>query len=135
MEYYNVSLHGFFFMNFFSFFFPKMVFVEFFFILSWLRILFRGFFLNTVDCYNLSPHGFYFATVLPHMFFFQNYLYRICFLILSWLRIQLLTFLTCFFFHFFFAFFSKIVFFFFLCFFFRIVFIDFIFLIWSWLII
>jgi hypothetical protein len=41
---------------------------------------------NIMDCYNVSPQGFYFATVLPHMFFFLNYLCQF-FLILSWLRI------------------------------------------------
>jgi len=118
MEYYNISLHDFLWIV-FSFFFQNGL-CRFFYILSWLRILLRSFFLNTVDCYNVSPHSFYFAMVLSHMFFFQNYLYRICFLILSWLKIQLLTFPTCFF-YLFLLFFPKLYsyfFFFFFCIFF-----------------
>jgi hypothetical protein len=121
----------FFFMNFFLF-FSRIVFVDFFFILSWLRILLRSFFLkNTVDCYNVSPHGFCFVIVFPYMFFFKiifvNFFFNI-----ELVGNLALTFHTCFFplcFLFFFCFFPKLSssFFYFFVFFFRIVFVDFIF--------
>ena len=66
-------------------------------------------------CYNVSTHGFYFAIVFSHIFFF----FKIIFVKLFFFNIKLvenldLTFPTCFFFMFVFAFFvSKIIFFFF----------------------
>ena len=84
---------------------------HFFFILSWLRILFRSFFKkNTVDCYSISPHGFCFATVFPHMFFSK--LSLSIFFNIELIGNLALTFPTCFFFHFVLLFFHKIVFFF-----------------------
>jgi hypothetical protein len=52
----------------------KIIFVDFIFFHIELVENFVSFFKkNTVDCYNISPHGFCFATVFPHMFFL-NYL-------------------------------------------------------------
>ena len=128
MDYYNISLHGFFFMNFVLLFLPK----------RFLSVLLRCFFLkNTVDCYNVFLHGFCFPKVFPHMFFFKI-IFVDFFFNIELVENLVLTFPTCFFFHLFCFFFptlyySFFVFFFFLCFSFRIVFVDFIFLIWSWL--
>jgi len=97
MDYYNVFLYGFCFLFLWIFFF-KMVFIDFiFFILSWLIILLRNFFLKHcwllqcfftwfLFCYNVSPHVFFlnylcrfflkywagweFSFNFPHMFFF-----------------------------------------------------------------
>jgi hypothetical protein len=82
------------------------------------------------------PTWFLFSkSISPHVFF-QNYLCRFFFNI-ELVENLVLTFPTCFFFHLFcFFFFPKLsssFFVFFLCFSFRIVFVDFIFLIWSWL--
>jgi len=92
-------------MNFFLF-FSKMIFVDFiFFILSWLRILFRGFFKkNTVDYYNISPHDFCFATVFTQIFFSK--LYLLIFFNIELVENLALTFPTCFF-PFFFVFFFQ----------------------------
>ena len=47
--------------------------------LSWLRIWFCNFFLwNIVDCYSVSPHGFFPSKIIFILFYF---------LILSWLKI------------------------------------------------
>ena len=126
MNCYNIFLHGFFF---FLIFFSKTIFIDFIFF-SWLQILLCSFFflINTVDCYKVFPYGFCFATLFPHIFFFQNYLCWFFFNI-ELVENLALTFLTCFSFHFF----PKLSFSFFCVFFSRIVFVDFIFLIWSWL--
>jgi hypothetical protein len=110
-----------------------MVFLDFiFFILSWLRILLRSFLKkNIVDCYNVSPHGFCFATVFPHIFFSKLSLLNFFFIEL--VKNLALTFPACFISHFFlflflFAFFSKLSSsFYFFVFFFRIIFFNFIF--------
>ena len=99
MDYYNVSLHGFFFM---ILFFPKwslsILLRNFFFKTLWIVIVFPPWFLF---CYNVSPHVF-----------FLNYLCRFFFNI-ELVENSALTFPTCFFFSLFFFFcFSKIVFFF-----------------------
>jgi hypothetical protein len=52
---------------------------RFFLILSWLRIWFCNFFFwNIVDCYSVSPHGFFPSKIIFILFYF---------LILSWLKI------------------------------------------------
>jgi hypothetical protein len=95
---------------------------NFFFKTLWIVIVFPPWFLF---CYNVSPHVF-----------FLNYLCRFFFNI-ELVENSALTFPTCFFFHFFFLLFFQncllLSFFSFFCFFFKIVFVDFIFLIWSWL--
>jgi hypothetical protein len=51
----------------------------FFLMLSWLRIWFCNFFLwNIVDCYSVSPHGFFPSKIIFILFYF---------LILRWLKI------------------------------------------------
>jgi len=59
--------------------FSKLYLSIFFLILSWLRIWFCNFFLwNIVDCYSVSPHGFFPSKIIFILFYF---------LILNWLKI------------------------------------------------
>ena len=120
MDYYNVSLHGLFFMN--CFFFLKMVFVDFasqFFSLKYCGLL-QYFPILFLFCYSVSPHVFFLIIFVD--FFFN----------IELVENSDLTFPACFFFHLFLLFFQKLSSF-FCVFFFRIFFVDFIFLIWSWL--
>jgi len=123
MNYYNIFLHGFFY-EFFSFFF-KMVFEDLiFFILSWLRILLRRFFLKTLWIVTCFPTWFLFCySVSPHIFFkiiFVDFFFNI-----KLVENLAITFPTCFFYFFYFVFaffFPKLSSFFFsfcLCFFFQ----------------
>ena len=125
MDYYNVSLHGFFFYQFFSFFFPNSL-CRFFFVIFSLKHC------GLLQCFLI---WFLFAIVFPHMFFSKIIFIKFFFNI-ELVENSALTFPTCFFsiFSICFAFFflpklSSSFFFNFLCFFFIIVFVDFIFLI------
>jgi len=115
MDCYNISLHGFFFYfyEFFFFVFSKWSF----------SILFSSYWAgwefcfvvlkkkNIVDCYNVSPHGFCFATVFSYIFFSK--LSLLIFFYIELVKNLALTFPACFISHFYlflflFAFFSKL---------------------------
>ena len=88
MNCYNVSLHGFFYLFLWMFFFQNGL-CRFYFFYIELVENFVSYVLkkNTMDCYNVSPHDFCFAIMFSHLFFFK--------IILA------LTFPTCFISHFF----------------------------------
>ena len=125
MDSYNVSLQGFFYLFFYesSSFFSfqnglcQFCFIVFFFKTLWIVTMFSHKVFVLLQC---------FATC-----FFFNYLCRFFFNI-ELVENSDLTFPACFFFHLFLLFFQKLSSF-FCVFFFRIFFVDFIFLIWSWL--
>ena len=88
-----------------------------------------------MECYSVSPTQFLFCcNVSPHIFF-KNYLYRIYFFNIEPANNLALAFPTCFFFVFIFFQNYHLHIFFFCCFvfFFRIIFVNFIFLLLSWL--
>jgi len=110
MDYYNVSLHGFFLWIFFFFFFFfskwSLSILFFSYWADW-EFYFVVFFLNTVDCYNVSHMVFVLLQCFPTCFFFKT-IFVYFFFNIELIENLALTFPTCFFFHFF----SKIVFFF-----------------------
>jgi len=120
VDYYNISLHGFFFYDFFS---NWSLSIFFLYWASWefSFVVFSKITLWIVTVF--SPHGFCFAAVFSHMFFLKLSLSNLFFQYLAGWELS---------FNFphnffpFILFYSKIVLFFF-CFFFRIVFVDFIF--------
>jgi hypothetical protein len=87
MDYYNVSLHDFFFMTFFLFFFQndlcQFCFVIVFFKTLWIVTIFIH---MVLFCYSVFPYVFFSKLSLSNFF-----------LILSWLRITIVDFPTCFF--------------------------------------
>ena len=115
MDYYNVSLHDLFFMNFFLLFFFQNGLCQFYFVVFFLKILW---------IVTMFPHMVFVLLQCFSTCFFLNYLCRFFF------NIELVENYNCRFSHMFFfsLFFPKFSFFFiFFVFFFRIIFVDFIF--------
>jgi hypothetical protein len=127
MDYYNIFLQGFFFNELFFFFFKMVLSILFFsYWVSW-EICFVVFFLKYCRLLQCFPTWFlYCYSVSPHICFFKIIFVEIFFNI-KLAKNLALTFPTCFFFIFLLFFFQNWLFF------FRIFFVDFIFLIESWL--